>query len=83
MRTIGRGLALGGMAMFAVADALWAHPGHVTHGGLWHTLTHALSSPYHVAIIAAVVVLAVAWVAAVRPTRAARRAARSADEPVA
>jgi hypothetical protein len=45
------------------------HPGHVTDGGLGHTAVHALSSPYHVAILVAVAVLVFAWSLASRPVR--------------
>lgn len=80
MKAIAKGSALAGAGMVLGADALWAHPGHVTHGDLWHTVAHTLSSPYHVAVVVAAVVLAVAWIVAIRPARAARRAARAADE---
>lgn len=80
MKAIAKGSALAGVGVVFAAEALWAHPGHVTHGDLWHTVAHVLASSYHVAVVVAAVVLAVAWFVAVRPARAARRAARAADE---
>lgn len=49
---------------------LLLHPGHVTEGGFFHTLRHLVSSPYHVAVIAALMVLVVAVVLSGRPGRA-------------
>lgn len=69
MRSTMRALTLATAGLFAGAGSLWAHPGHVTHGGPWHTLVHTLSSPYHVAVVVAVVVLAVAWRLTTRPAR--------------
>lgn len=80
MRTMLRGATLAAATTLAGAGSAAAHPGHVTHGGAWDTLAHALGSPYHVAVVLAAAVLAVAWVAAVRPIRAARRARREAEE---
>lgn len=83
MKNAIRGTTLAVLGTLAGAGGLAAHPGHIAEGGLLRTVTHALSSPYHVAVIAALVVLAVAWAVAIRPDRAARRAQRAADEPSA
>lgn len=80
MKSVIRGTTLAALATAASAGSLAAHPGHVTHGGFWHTVQHAVTSPYHVAVIVAVVVMAVAWFVAIRPARAARRARRQAEE---
>ena len=62
------------MSMFLV------HPGHVTEGGIGQTVAHALSSPYHVAIICAVAILAVAWTLASRPVRPVHRTQREENQ---
>lgn len=80
MKSVIRGTSLAALASALTGAGLAAHPGHVTHGGFWHTVTHAISSPYHLAVIIAAVVLAVAWFVAIRPARAARRARREAEE---
>lgn len=80
MKRVIRGTTLATLATAASAGNLAAHPGHVTHGGFWHTVEHALSSPYHLAVVVAAVVLAAAWFAAIRPARAARRARKEAEE---
>lgn len=82
MRSTTRGTLLAVAATAAMAGPLWAHPGHVTHDGLWHTLAHALSSPYHVAVLVAVGVLAVAGAVAVRSAPRAHRFEGGADETV-
>lgn len=66
MRNGLRGVTLAGVGLLLGAPRLWAHPGHITEGGLWHSLRHLLTSPYHVAVIVGVVVLAVAWTVAIR-----------------
>jgi hypothetical protein len=73
MKSTLRGIAMAGAGMFLGAGTLWAHPGHFTEGGIWHTVTHTVSSPYHVAVICAVVVLAAGWALSLLPVRAARR----------
>jgi hypothetical protein len=60
---------LAGVGLMLGAPALWAHPGHVTDGGLWHTLRHLATSPYHVAVIAGALMLGVAWTVALRARR--------------
>ncbi|GMV08181.1 MAG: hypothetical protein AMXMBFR53_44560 [Gemmatimonadota bacterium] len=82
MRSATRGTLLALAGTMAGAAPAWAHPGHVTHGGLWHTLTHALSSPYHVAVLVAVAVVAVAWAVAVRSPSRAQRTEMGADDSV-
>lgn len=81
MRSTTRGTLLAAAGMMAGAGPLWAHPGHVTHGGLGHTLAHALTSPYHVAVLVAVGVLAVAWAVAARSAPGVRRSEVGADDP--
>lgn len=71
MKTMLRGLAMAAAATGLLARGAWAHSGHVTEGGLWQTLAHLLSSPYHVAVLVAGAVLAGAWWAALRPVRRA------------
>lgn len=75
MRIASRGIVGAAVGTLAGATPLWAHPGHVTEGGVWSTLTHLFASPYHVAVVAGVGVLAVAWALASRPARRAPRAA--------
>lgn len=73
MKSTLRGIALAGVGGLLGAGPLWAHPGHIMEGGVWHTVTHAVSSPYHVAVICAVLILSVGWALAMRPVRAERR----------
>ena len=75
MKRVFRGIALALMALAFTGEALWAHPGHVTEGGVWRTLSHAFSSPYHVAVIVALAVLGLAIVLSSRPGRAQRKPA--------
>jgi len=75
-----RGAALAATAMAFGAPALWAHPGHVTEDGLWHTVRHLVTSPYHVAVIVGVVALGVAWTVALR-SRRQQRLEREAELP--
>lgn len=82
MRSATKGTLLAVAGTMAGAAPAWAHPGHVTHGGPWHTLTHALSSPYHVAVLVAVVVVGVAWAVAVRSPSRVRRTEVGADDNV-
>jgi hydrogenase/urease accessory protein HupE len=77
MKNALRGAALASMALAFGAPALWAHPGHVTDGGLWHTLTHLVTSPYHMAVIGGVGVLGAAWTVALRARR--QRVGREAE----
>ncbi|MGD8321717.1 MAG: hypothetical protein PVJ02_14730 [Gemmatimonadota bacterium] len=64
-----RGVVMAAVGMLAGASSLWAHPGHITEGGLWHTVRHIVTSPYHMAVVLAVVVLAVAAALTSRPGR--------------
>lgn len=69
MRNALRGAALAAIGLALVTPGLSAHPGHLTEGGLWHTLRHLATSPYHVAVIVGAVVLGLAWTVALRSRR--------------
>lgn len=73
MKTAFRGIALALVALTSGAGSLWAHPGHVTEGGVLRTLSHAFSSPYHVAVIVALAILGLAIVLSSRPGRTERK----------
>jgi len=67
MRIASRAIVGAAVATLVAAPPVWAHPGHVTEGGVWSTVSHLLASPYHVAVVVAVGVLIVAWFLASRP----------------
>jgi hypothetical protein len=71
------GLAVAGSLLST--EALRAHPGHVTEGGFVRSVAHVLGSPYHVAVVVALVVLAVAVRLALRPAGAPRVSTRETD----
>lgn len=73
MRTTMKALTLTIAGSLIGAGSAYAHPGHVTEGGLFHTIAHILGSPYHMAVVVAVIALAVAWGFALRSRASARR----------
>lgn len=81
MRIEIRGTVLALAAALAAATPAWAHPGHVTEGGVWTTLRHTLRSPYHLGVVVALVVLGVAWVVALRTSRSLREGAGAVEPP--
>ena len=80
MKSVLRGMALALVGTVVLSGDVWAHPGHITLGGLRDSVVHILSSPYHVSVVAGVVVLAVAWLLVSRPGRAVPTARRGEDE---
>lgn len=76
-----RGVALGILASVVVAAPLWAHPGHLTHGDGWSTLRHLVWSPYHLAVLGAVLALCVAAWLSLRAAPVARRRREAEDPP--
>jgi len=63
-------LTFGGLALGA--SDLFAHPGHALEGGPWQTVRHLVASPYHMAVMVAIVAAVAAWMLAVRSARRAR-----------
>lgn len=80
MKHVLRGATMAAVGMLAGASSLWAHPGHVTEGGLWHTIHHIVTSPYHMAVVVAAVVLGVAVLLASRPGRVDESATERAED---